>query len=84
VALQQKRDEDNQYEEDEIGMPVKMFKKYIGMDEVKDMSKFEDAINQFEVQIEKEGMLITNITMSEAGISGDAFCMVHYKPALKR
>jgi hypothetical protein len=59
-------------------MPVKMFMKYLGMNKEKDMSKFEDAINQFELQIEKEGMLIDSITMSEVGQSGDAYCMVHY------
>jgi hypothetical protein len=65
-------------------MPVKMFMKYLGIDKEKDMSKFEDAINQFELQIEKEGMLITGITMSEVGQSGDAFCMVHYRSAPTR
>lgn len=60
-----------------------MFKKYIGIDEEKDMSKFEDAINQFELQIEKEGMLMSSITMSEVGQSGDAFCMVHYRSVPK-
>jgi hypothetical protein len=39
-------------------MPVKLFKRqFLGMDEEKDRSKLEDAINQFEIQIEKEGML---------------------------
>jgi hypothetical protein len=58
-------------------MPVKLFKKqFLGMNEEKDMSKLENAINQFEIQIEKEGMLITSVTMSKE--HGYLHCMVHY------
>jgi hypothetical protein len=59
-------------------MPVKLFKKqFLGMNEEKERSKLEDAINQFEIQIEKEGMLIPRVTMSVE--SGYLHCMVHYR-----
>jgi hypothetical protein len=48
------------------------------------MSEFENTINQFEILIEKEGMLIDSITMACIGQSGDAYCMVHYRPTPTR
>ncbi len=66
-----------------IRMPVKLFKKqFLGMDEEKDRSKLEDAINQFEIQIEKDGMLVTSVTMSVE--NGYVHCMVHYRSAPTR
>jgi hypothetical protein len=65
-------------------MPVKIFKKWLHMAEEKDMSEFENTINQFEILIEKEGMLIDSITMACIGQSGDAYCMVHYRPTPTR
>ncbi|CAN5134185.1 hypothetical protein BH18THE2_BH18THE2_31330 [soil metagenome] len=61
-------------------MPVKIFKKFMGSKEEKDMSALEDRINQFEIQVEKGGMHIKNVTMSEVGQADDLFCMVHFGP----
>ncbi|MGI8834797.1 MAG: hypothetical protein ACR2IS_19460 [Nitrososphaeraceae archaeon] len=44
------------------------------------MSALEDRINQFEIQLEKGGMHIKNVTMSEVGQADDLFCMVHFGP----
>jgi hypothetical protein len=59
-------------------MPVKIFKKSIGLKEEKDYLTLEDGINQFEIQLEKGGMQINNITMAEDANDGDIFCMVHF------
>ena len=61
-------------------MPVKIFKKSIGLKEEKDYLTLEDGINQFEIQLDKGGMQINNTTMAEDANDGDIFCMVHFGP----
>jgi hypothetical protein len=60
--------------------PVPRGKQSIGLKEEKDYLSLEDGINQFEIQLEKRGMQINNITMAEDANDGDIFCMVHFGP----
>jgi hypothetical protein len=64
-------------------MPVRIFREQIGRKKEKDLGTLAEEINQFEKELEGQGMQIRNINLAAAiSTVGEeiAYSIVHYGP----
>jgi hypothetical protein len=59
-------------------MPFKVIKVGGGLLRGEKSDKLEDSLNELELQLDKENMVITNVSLSVNSQSADMYCIVQY------